>query len=65
MSWLRRTAFILLIGSGEVVFYSILNRRPDPQENGIARRELQTNGETGYANIIWALINTREFLFIQ
>lgn len=49
----------------EVVFQSILNRRPTSSERSIARRELQSNGDAGYANIIWALINTREFLFIQ
>ncbi len=49
----------------EVVFYSILNRQSTLQEKDIARRELQSNGDDGYANIIWSLINTREFLFIQ
>ena len=30
----------------------------------IAKRTL-AQGEDGYANMIWALINTREFMFIQ
>lgn len=48
----------------EVLFASILSRRPTLAEKDIAKRAL-SNGEDGYANMIWALINTREFIFIQ
>ncbi|MBB5034292.1 DUF1549 domain-containing protein [Prosthecobacter vanneervenii] len=48
----------------EALFVSILNRRPTLAEKDIAKRAL-SNGEDGYANMIWALINTREFIFIQ
>jgi hypothetical protein len=33
-------------------------------EKDIAKRTLAM-GDDGYANMIWALINTREFIFIQ
>lgn len=49
----------------ERMFMTIMNRRPTMQEKDIAKRELSTHGENGYANMIWALINTREFMFIQ
>jgi hypothetical protein len=48
----------------ERMFMTILNRRPTMQEKDIAKGAL-TNGEEGYSNMIWALINTREFMFIQ
>lgn len=49
-----------------VMFLSILNRPPTSHDRDVALREL-TRGDPvmGYGNIVWALINTREFLFIQ
>ena len=49
----------------EVVFLSILSRKPTFREKDIVKKQLAEHGETGYANIIWALINTREFAFEQ
>ncbi|HRH95439.1 MAG TPA: DUF1549 domain-containing protein [Prosthecobacter sp.] len=48
----------------EALFISILNRRPTLAEKDIAKRAL-SSGDDGYANMIWALINTREFIFVQ
>lgn len=48
----------------ETMFLSIMSRRPTMNEKDIAKRVL-AQGEDGYANMIWALINTREFMFIQ
>lgn len=48
----------------EALFLSVLSRRPTMQEKEIAKRTLAT-GDDGYANMIWALINTREFIFVQ
>lgn len=48
----------------ETLFTSILSRRPTMAEKDIAKRTLAM-GDDGYANMIWALINTREFIFIQ
>jgi Protein of unknown function (DUF1549)/Protein of unknown function (DUF1553)/SLA1 homology domain 1, SHD1 len=48
----------------ERMFLSIMNRMPTLDEKDIAKRVLAT-GDNGYANMIWALINTREFIFIQ
>ncbi|WP_009960472.1 DUF1549 domain-containing protein [Verrucomicrobium spinosum] len=49
----------------EAMFLSILNRRPTLREKDIAKKQLGSNGDAGYANMIWALVNTREFSFIQ
>lgn len=49
-----------------VMFLSILNRPPTKRDRDIALKEM-ARGDTamGYGNLVWALINTREFLFIQ
>lgn len=49
----------------ERMFMTIMNRRPTLSEKDIAKRELAARGEEAYANMIWALINTREFMFVQ
>jgi len=49
----------------DVIFMTILNRRPDSEETQIAMSEIEKNGPAGYGNVIWSLVNTREFLFIQ
>lgn len=46
----------------EICFLSILNRRPSSDELQTARNLV--NGED-YSDLIWALLNTREFMFIQ
>ena len=47
------------------IFYSILNRRPTSGEFSTASDEIKDAKEAGYGNVIWALVNTKEFLFIQ
>jgi hypothetical protein len=51
----------------EAIFLSVLSRRPNPKDRTIAARELsqQKNDNVGFGNILWALLNTREFLFVQ
>ena len=54
----------------QVIFLSILGRYPTTSERNLAMQEIQyiaKNGEgnLGYGNVIWSLLNTREFLFIQ
>jgi hypothetical protein len=49
----------------ERMFMTIMNRRPTLAEKDIAKREINSHGEEGYSNMIWALINTREFIFVQ
>ena len=49
----------------DVVFQSILTRRPTLEERKTALAEVKAHGDAGYGNVIWALVNTREFLFIQ
>ncbi len=51
----------------EAIFLSVLSRRPNPADRVTAASELSkvANDNVGYGNIIWALLNTREFLFVQ
>ncbi len=49
-----------------VMFLSILNRPPTSRDRDIGLREMSRGDPVmGYGNVVWALINTREFLFIQ
>ncbi len=49
----------------DVIFLSILSRKATSSEDSIAKSEIKASGAAGYGNVIWALINTKEFLFIQ
>lgn len=50
----------------KVIFHTILNRDPDEHEMELALKEVRSvKGLSGYGNVIWSLVNTREFLFVQ
>ena len=49
----------------DVIFLSILNRKPYSRDRSLALKEIGKNKSAGIGNVIWALLNTREFLFVQ
>jgi hypothetical protein len=49
----------------DVIFLSILARKPDVAEKKAALEEIKKHSNAGYGNVIWALVNTPEFLFVQ
>jgi hypothetical protein len=51
----------------DAIFLSVLARRPESRDRVTAAKELSRTPDdnVGYGNIIWALLNTREFLFIR
>ena len=51
----------------DVVFLSVLSREPTPDDRREAVDELASVADpaAGCGNLIWALLNTREFIFIQ
>ena len=49
----------------KVIFLTILNREPDEAELDLAKKEVAKSEMAGYGNLIWSLVNTREFLFVQ
>jgi tetratricopeptide (TPR) repeat protein len=49
----------------KTLFLTILNRSPDAEEAAMAIEEVKRAGPAGYGNVVWSLVNTREFLFVQ
>ena len=51
----------------DVIFLSVLSHPPAAEDRRLAREEIRTaeNPAAGCGNLIWALLNTREFIFIQ
>jgi tetratricopeptide (TPR) repeat protein len=54
-----------LLNGVKTLFLTILNRLPDAEETQIAVDEVKRAGAAGYGNVVWSLVNTREFLFVQ
>ncbi|MDF1737616.1 MAG: DUF1549 domain-containing protein [Verrucomicrobiales bacterium] len=48
-----------------MIFQAMLTREPTEKEMAIAMSELEANGESAYEGIVWALLNTRQFIFVQ
>lgn len=46
----------------EIVYLSVLSRRPKPEE---ARMAVKLVEGDDYSDLVWALLNSREFMFIQ
>ena len=49
----------------DVIFLSILTRPPTRLDKRMALAEMEAEGAAGVGNLIWSLLNTREFMFIQ
>jgi len=51
----------------DVVFMAVLTRRPSAEDRALAAEEIRASDSAaaGCGNLIWALLNTREFLFIH
>ncbi|MBM82118.1 MAG: hypothetical protein CMJ78_16235 [Planctomycetaceae bacterium] len=49
----------------DVIFLSILSRRPTERETELAMDKIAEQGTRDATGLMWALINTHQFLFIQ
>lgn len=49
----------------EAIFLSILSRPPSPDERDVLLPKLRANPNEVQKDLIWALLNTRQFAFIQ
>ena len=49
----------------ETAFMSVLNRKPDAKEMRSVKDALQKSGDNFYKDIVWVLVNSHEFLFVQ
>jgi hypothetical protein len=49
----------------EVLFLSILSRRPTEREIQLTLPSIKENGSQGIEDVVWALLNTRQYMFVQ
>jgi hypothetical protein len=49
----------------DVIFQTVLSRSPTAEERKILADEYRQHGKAGIGHVVWALVNTPEFLFIQ
>jgi len=49
----------------KTVFLTVLSREPDAEELATAMAQVRSDGPAGYGNVVWSLVNTREFMFVQ
>jgi hypothetical protein len=47
------------------IFLSVLNRLPTDDEREAAAKQVKAGGEGAYADVLWALLNSLEFMFVQ
>ncbi len=46
------------------IYMAMLTRKPTAPEMKSLLAEVEANGEKGYDNIVWALLNTQQFIFV-
>jgi aminopeptidase N len=49
----------------EAIFYTILNRKPDSREERDSKDFVKKFGDDAYPDLIWTLVNSHEFIFVQ
>ena len=49
----------------EMIFQGMLTRQPTEAELSMVQDEVAQKGDDAYEGIVWALLNTRQFLFVQ
>lgn len=48
-----------------MIFQAMLTREPTEKELNLVRGEVEASGNDAYEGIVWALLNTRQFLFVE
>lgn len=48
-----------------MIFQAMLTRDPTDREMEIAKAEIEAKGVEAYEGIVWALLNTQQFIFVQ
>ncbi|MDF1860370.1 MAG: DUF1549 domain-containing protein [Verrucomicrobiales bacterium] len=49
----------------ELIFQAMLTREPSDRERKLALSKVEKYGDSAYERIVWALLNTRQFIFVQ
>ncbi len=52
-------------GRTNAIFFSLYGRKATDLEKAIVAETVQAKGKDGWKHVIWALLNTREFVFVQ
>ncbi|MEM7012238.1 MAG: DUF1549 domain-containing protein [Verrucomicrobiota bacterium] len=48
-----------------MIFQAMLTREPTEAEMELVRAEIEAHGDDAYEGIVWALLNTQQFMFVQ
>ncbi|MEM7145238.1 MAG: DUF1549 domain-containing protein [Verrucomicrobiota bacterium] len=48
----------------DLIFQAMLTRPATERERALMIRELETSGDNAYESLVWALLNTQQFLFV-
>ncbi len=49
----------------ELIFQAMLTREPTASERELAQSYVEKYGDSAYGRIVWTLLNTRQFIFVQ
>jgi len=49
----------------KMIFQAMLTREPTEKEMETVRAEVEAQGDKAYESIVWALLNTQQFIFVQ
>ena len=49
----------------DLIYISILSRRPTEYEQSVALPRIESDRRSGGGDVIWALLNSRQFVFVQ
>ncbi len=49
----------------KMVFQAMLTREPTEDEMKLAMNEIEQHGDKAYEGLVWALLNTQQFIFVQ
>ena len=49
----------------KMIFQAMLTREPTEREKEIVKAEVEAKGDEAYESIVWALLNTQQFIFVQ
>ena len=48
-----------------MIFQAMLTRQPTEDEMELALQEIEAEGDSAYEGLVWALLNTQQFMFVQ
>jgi hypothetical protein len=49
----------------DMIFQAMLTREPTANERKLALSKVEEHGDSAYGRIVWALLNTQQFIFVQ